>query len=63
MSASITISPVEVLALKKLVLINHALQRSLKEPAAKQEQGALVRVLNDVALRADIANSVQRAEQ
>jgi|HubBroStandDraft_3_1064219.scaffolds.fasta_scaffold253004_4 hypothetical protein len=52
----ITIDKLEVLALKKLVLINHALAKSLSNPMAAREQKALVSVLNDVVLRADLDN-------
>jgi hypothetical protein len=52
----ITINRIEVLALKKLVLINHALSKSLSDPMASREQKALVQVLNDVVLRADLDN-------
>lgn len=51
----IEISAVEVLVLKKLVLINHALAAKIAEPAAS-EQKALVRVLNEITLRADADN-------
>lgn len=54
--ASIEISPIEVLALKKLALINGALAQSLKDAGAKREQTALLLVLMDVAARADLAN-------
>ena len=51
----IEISPLEVMVLKKLVLINHALAKSLSGSAAR-EQASLVGVLNDITLRADLAN-------
>jgi hypothetical protein len=53
---SIEITPVEVLALKKLVLINAALADTLENESAKREQTALLAVLNNVVLRADMAN-------
>lgn len=56
MSAEIEISPLEVLALKKLALINDALARSLRDPGARKEQTALTRVLVDITGRADLAN-------
>lgn len=56
MSAKIEITPVEVLALKKLGLINHALSQSLVDPSSRREQTALLRVLIDVTTRADLAN-------
>jgi hypothetical protein len=43
----IAIDRLEVLALKKLVLINHALAKSLSDPMAAREQKALVGVLNE----------------
>lgn len=51
----IEISRLEVLVLKKLVLINHALAKTIGGAAGK-EQAALVSVLNDITLRADLAN-------
>lgn len=53
--ATIEISPIEVLALKKLALINKALADTLQNPVARREQNTLLRVLMDVATRADIA--------
>ncbi|MCF6120841.1 hypothetical protein L2449_28870 [Mesorhizobium muleiense] len=53
---AIEITPVEVLALKKLALINGALAQSLKDPTARREQMALLGVLMDVVARADLAN-------
>lgn len=53
----IEISPVEVLALKKLALINGALAQSLKDPTAAREQTALLRVLMDVTNRAARAHA------
>ena len=52
----IEISKLEVLVLKKLVLINHALAKTLSGSAGA-EQSALVGVLNDITLRADLANN------
>ncbi|MBB4649611.1 hypothetical protein GGQ99_001333 [Aminobacter niigataensis] len=57
--ASIEISPVEVLALKKLALINGALAQSLANQTAKREQTALLRVLMDVVGRADVADQTK----
>lgn len=53
--ANIEISPIEVLALKKLALINGALAQSISGQA-RIEQTALLRVLMDVTTRADLAN-------
>jgi len=57
----IKLSPIEVLALKKLTLINHALAGQLSG-IAQSEQKALVQVLNDVTLRAadDLAKNDKR---
>lgn len=54
--ASIEITNVELLALKKLALINGALAKSLSGQASV-EQTALTRVLVDVLSRADVANA------
>ena len=58
--SAVEISRIEVLALKKLALINGALARSLKDAGARREQTALLRVLMDVTARADIANTTDR---
>ena len=55
---AINISPLEVLVLKKLVLVNHALGTKLDGQAGR-EQKALVHVLNDITLRADLDNHTQ----
>jgi len=57
MMATIEISKIEVLALKKLALINGALAQSLNAPTARNELLALLRVLMDVTSRADLANA------
>ncbi len=56
-SGQISISAVELLALKKLALISSALASSLSDTTAAREQKALTRVLVDVVSRADIANA------
>jgi len=54
--AQIEISPVELMALKKLAIINGALAKQFSgQPAI--EQMALVRVLIDVLNRAEVANA------
>lgn len=58
MSAAIEISPIELSAMKKLVLINGALAKQLTGTAAR-EQVALLRVLIDVVNRADVANATK----
>lgn len=63
MSGTIKISPVEVLALKKLALINGALAQSLTNSEARREQKALLGVLIDVTGRADLANQLSEAAQ
>lgn len=55
MTARIEIGPIELLALKKLALINDALAKTLKAPSARTEQEALLGVLMDVIRRADLA--------
>lgn len=55
----IEISGVEVLALKKLALINGALADTLKDQTAAREQRALLSVLIDVVRRAELANAKQ----
>jgi hypothetical protein len=60
MSATIEIDAIEVLALKKLVLINHALSQALTDRGARIEQVALARVLNDITHRADLANETAK---
>lgn len=56
---SIEISPLEVFVLKKLVLVNHALGQKLSGEAGR-EQRALVQVLNEITLRADLDNNTRR---
>jgi len=51
----IEVSPIEVMALKKLCLINHALIGKL-DALAQREMRALFSVLNDITLRADADN-------
>lgn len=58
---AIEINAIEVLALKKLALVNGALAKSLSGQA-KIEQTALLRVLMDVTNRADLANSTDKSE-
>lgn len=57
---AIVISPIEVLVLKKLVLINHALGQTLSG-AAGAEQRKLAGVLNDITLRADLDDKTSKA--
>lgn len=54
---AIEISHVEVIALRKLAVINAALAQALKEPSAQREQAALTRVLMDVVDRAELAGA------
>lgn len=58
--ARIEIDRREILALKKLSLINGALAESLKDHTARREQTALLRVLMDVVARADLADAMER---
>ena len=52
--ASVEISSIEVMALKKLALICGALATSLKNQTAAREQRALTKVLIDVVNRAEV---------
>ncbi|MBB4342106.1 hypothetical protein [Rhizobium leguminosarum] len=56
MSRAIEISPIELMALKKLALINGALAKTLTGTASR-ETSALLSVLLDVINRADLANA------
>ena len=53
--ATVEITALDVLVLKKLVLINAALAKALTDPRAAREQTAMVREINDFVLRADLA--------
>lgn len=53
----LSVSDVELMALKKLALISGALAKSLSDQTAAREQMALTKVLVDVVSRADIALS------
>lgn len=53
--ATVEITPVEVLTLKKLVLINAALAKALTDPRAALEQLAMTKAVNEFVLRADLA--------
>lgn len=53
---AVTISPVEIMALKKLALISGALASSLSDETASREQKALTRVLIDVINRWDVSS-------
>lgn len=62
MSATVEISAVEVLALKKLALICGALGSSLSDASAAREQRALTGVLISVVNRADLALATKLKE-
>lgn len=53
--ATVEISKLEVLILKKLVLINAALAKALTDPTAAREQLTMTKAVNDFVLRADVA--------
>jgi hypothetical protein len=55
--SAVTISAVELLALKKLALISGALAQSLSDKQAAREQRALTSVLVDVVSRAAISKA------
>jgi hypothetical protein len=62
MSRAIEISPIEVMALKKLALINGALAKTLTGTAAR-EQTALLSVLVQVVHRCEVASAIEDAEE
>jgi hypothetical protein len=53
MAITITISPIELLAMKKLVIINTALAQTIGGKPGGREQAALTRALSDVVNRAE----------
>ena len=55
--SKVEISHVEIVALKKLAVINGALAKALRDPSAQREQVALTRVLMDVVNRAELAGA------
>lgn len=57
---AIVIADIEVLALKKLVLVNHALAQVMTDQIAGREQQTLTRVLSDIVIRAEIANTMAK---
>lgn len=57
----IVITPIELLALKKLALICDALGKSLSDRSVAAEQQALTKVLVAVIARADLANNLAKA--
>ena len=58
---SVTITKIELLALKKLAIINGALAKSFADPSTAREQRALTSVLVDVINRAEIDNATADA--
>lgn len=57
---AIVLTDIEVVALKKLVLISHALGHALSDAMASREQQALTGVLSDVVRRADHSNLMNK---
>lgn len=53
--ATVEITALDVLVLKKLVVINAALAKALSDPRAAREQLAMVHAVNEFVLRADLA--------
>lgn len=53
--ATVEITNLDVMVLKKLVLINHALAKALTDKRAANEQLLMVCAVNDFVLRADLA--------
>lgn len=51
----IEVDALDVLVLKKLVLINAALAKALTDPRAAREQSEMTRHINALTLRADLA--------
>lgn len=51
--AIVELSEIEVLALKKIALINHALGLQLSDKRAAKEQLALTSVITDIVRRAE----------
>ena len=58
--AAVEIDAIDVLVLKKLVLINAALAKSLTDPSAAREQLAMTKHVNEFVLRADLAVKTQK---
>lgn len=59
---SIEVSKLEVLVLKKLVLINHALAKAINDPIASREQRSMTEVLAEITVRADLDHAPSRKE-
>lgn len=55
MSATVEVTALDVLVLKKLVLINAALAKALTDKIAAQEQMTMTKHVNEFVLRADLA--------
>lgn len=53
--ATLEITRLDVLVLKKLLIINAALGKALTDQTAAREQMAMVRQVNELVLRADLA--------
>jgi hypothetical protein len=53
--AAVEISALDVLVLKKLVLVNVALAKALSDPLAAREQLDMTKHVNEFVLRADLA--------
>lgn len=53
--ATIELNTIEILALKKIALINYALGQSLSDKKASIEQLALTSVITDIVRRAESA--------
>lgn len=54
MQVTIDVRYIELLALKKLSLVSHALAERLNDFRAKEEQGCLARTLDDVIRRVEL---------
>lgn len=60
--ATIDLTNVDILVLKKLALINHALALQLSDKRAAAEQMAMVHALTDIVKRADAAATPEASE-
>ena len=59
-SAMVEVTALDILVLKKLVLISAALAKALSDPRAAKEQMAMTREVNEFVLRADLAVNATR---
>lgn len=60
-SVTITVRGIDLIALKKLSLVSHALAQRLGDYRAKQEQACLATVLDDVIRKIELAAAKSEA--